>query len=72
MVGFGLGTAEVFSARRQQKLSLYLTEPMPAGSKMYLPLAKSEPISSDGSTCYRKKKKENKKLTVFFSLNRLV
>ncbi|KAK4816053.1 hypothetical protein QYF61_011061 [Mycteria americana] len=32
-----------------QKLPLYPTEPMPAGSKMDLLLAKAEPISDGGS-----------------------
>ena len=49
--GFGRGwPTGVASVRRCQKLPQCLTEPMPAGSKTDLPLAKAEPIGDSGST----------------------
>jgi len=47
---FGTGGATVVaSVRRCQKLSLCLTEPVPAGSTTDPLLAKAEPISDSGS-----------------------
>lgn len=47
--GLGSGGATgVASVRRCQKLPPCLREPMTAGSKMDLPLAKAEPISNGG------------------------
>jgi len=49
--GFGFrGSTGVASVRSCQKLSPYLIEPVPAGSKMDLLLAKGKPISDSGST----------------------
>ena len=44
-----MGVAGVASLRRDQGIPPCLTEPVPAGSKMDLPLAKAEPISNSGS-----------------------
>ena len=44
------GAAGVASERRHQKLAPCWTEPIPAGSKMDLPLAKAELIRDGGST----------------------
>ena len=61
--GFGSGgPTGVASVRSCQKLTLCPTEPMPAGSKTDLLLAKAEPISHGGSasgiTYLRKKGKK--------------
>jgi len=48
--GFGSGGAiGVASERSCKKLPPCLIKPVPAGSKMDLPLAKAEPISNGGS-----------------------
>jgi len=44
------GAAGLSAVRSCQKLSLCLSEPMPAGSKVDLRLAKAEPTSDGGST----------------------
>jgi len=46
----GFGSRGVDSVRRCKKLPPCLIEPMPAGSKMDLPLSKVKPISDGGST----------------------
>lgn len=47
------GSTGMASLRRCQKLPLCLIDPMPAGSRMDLPLAKAKPISDTGSTSGR-------------------
>ena len=49
MVAGGWAT-RVASVRRHQKLLPCWTEPVPAGSKMDLLVAKAEPVSDVGST----------------------
>jgi len=46
----GGGAKGVTAVRRCQKLSPYLIQPVPAGSKTDLLLAKAKPISDGGST----------------------
>lgn len=46
VVGLVVGAAGVASVRKHQELPLCQIEPVPAGSKTDLPLAKAEPISS--------------------------
>lgn len=49
--GFGTGGAPgMASVRRHQHLPPSWTEPVPAGSEMYLLLAQAEPISDSGVT----------------------
>jgi len=49
MVLVAAGDTGVASVRSCQKLPPYLTEPMPAGYNMDLPLAKAKPISNGDS-----------------------
>jgi len=52
----------VASVRSCQKLPLYLTEPMPASSKMDPLVAKAEPISDDSSASVLIQSRREKKL----------
>lgn len=57
----GRGAAEVASVTRHQKLLPCQAEPITAGSKTDLPLAKVEPISSAGGASVVKYLRKGKK-----------
>lgn len=65
MAWFGSGRAtELASVRRHYKLSLCLMDPMPAGTKVGLLLAKAEPIRDVGNTSEMKELKRGKGCSV--------